>query len=113
MRRIENEQEGSDAWYQAELDMWNLMMENAKYLKDKAEKTSQTIEDMLGKIEETVKTRVAEEAKSSKGDFVYIDMGATRKGGEQYARQLLNSIKTDDPEAQKLIKEVAKKLGVK
>ena len=112
-QRIENEEEGSQEWNQAMLDMWNLMKDNADYLKKKAEETKNTIEDMLGKIEETVKTRVAEESKSTKGDFVYIDMGATRKGGEQYARQLLNSIKTDDPEAQKLIKEVAKRMGVK
>lgn len=112
-QRIENEEEGSEEWNSAMLDMWNLMKDNADYLKKKAEETKNTIEEMLGKIEETVRTRVAEESKSTKGDFVYIDMGATRKGGEQYARQLLNSIKTDDPEAQKLIKEVAKRMGVK
>lgn len=108
LQRIENEQEGSDEWYQAELDLWNLMMENAKYLKEKAEKTSQTIEDMLGRIEETAKTRVAEEAKTTKGDIIFFDVGASRDSAK-WIDSMIKAIKTNDPKAQELVNEFKKK----
>ena len=108
LQRIKNEKEGSEEWYAAELDLWNLMNENAKYLKDKAEKTSQTIEEMLGRIEETAKMRVAEEAKSQKGDVIFFDLGASRDG-TKFINSMLKAIKSNDPEAQKLIAEFRKK----
>lgn len=108
LQRIENEQEGSDEWYQAELDLWNLMMENAKYLKEKAEKTSQTIEEMLDKINETAKTRVAEEAKTAKGDIIFFDVGASRDSAK-WIDSMIKAIKTNDPKAQELVNEFKKK----
>ena len=108
LQRIKNEKEGSEEWYAAELDLWNLMNENAKYLKDKAEKTSQTIEEMLGRIEETAKMRVAEEAKSQKGDVIFFDLGASRDG-TKFINSMLKAIKSKDPEAKKLIAEFRKK----
>ncbi len=108
MDRIKNEKEGSEEWYEAELDLWNLMMENAKYLKEKAEKTTETIEQMLGRIEETAKMRVAEEAKSQKGDIIFFDLGASRDG-TKFINSMLKAIKSNDPEAQKLVEEFRKK----
>lgn len=108
MERIKKEKEGSEEWYEAELDLWNLMMENAKYLKDKAEKTTETIEQMLGRIEETAKMRVAEEAKSQKGDIVFFDLGASRDG-TKFINSMLKAIKSNDPDAQKLVEEFKKK----
>lgn len=108
MDRIKNEKEGSEEWYNAELDLWNLMIENAKYLKDKAEKTTETIEQMLDRIEETAKTRVAEEAKSKKGDIIFFDLGASRDG-TKFINSMLKAIKSNDPEAQKLVEEFRKK----
>ena len=108
MDRIKNEKEGSEEWYEAELDLWNLMMENAKYLKEKAEKTTESIEQMLGRIEETAKMRVAEEAKSQKGDIIFFDLGASRDG-TKFINSMLKAIKSNDPEAQKLVEEFRKK----
>ena len=108
LQRIKNEKEGSEEWYNAELDLWNLMQENAKYLKEKAEKTTASIEEMLGKIEETAKMRVAEEAKSQKGDIIFFDLGASRDG-TKFINSMLKAIKSNDPEAQKLIAEFRKK----
>ena len=84
------------------------MMENAKYLKEKAEKTSQTIEEMLDKINETAKTRVAEEAKTAKGDIIFFDVGASRDSAK-WIDSMIKAIKTNDPKAQELVNEFKKK----
>lgn len=109
MQRIENEEEGSEEWYQAELDLWNLMKQNAENVKKKAEETTKSIEAMLGKIEETSRMRVAEEAKSQKGDVIFFDLGATRNSGTMI-NNMLQAIKTNDPNAQKLVNEMRQKL---
>lgn len=109
MQRIENSEEGSEEWYAAELELWNLMADNAKYLKEKAEKTTATIEEMLGKIEETARTRVAEEAKSAKGDIVFFDLGSSREG-TQFINKMLDGIDANTPESQKFMKTLKQKL---
>lgn len=109
MQRIENSEEGSEEWYAAELDLWNLMADNAKYLKEKAEKTTSTIEEMLSKIEETARTRVTEEAKSAKGDIIFFDLGSSRDG-TQFINNMLDGINANTPETQKLVKTLKQKL---
>ena len=109
LQRIENYEEGSEEWQTAELELWNLMADNAKYLKEKAEKTTATIEEMLNKIEETARTRVAEEAKSAKGDIIFFDLGSSREG-TQFINKMLDGIDANTPESQKLMKTLKQKL---
>lgn len=106
MKRIHNEQEGSEEWYQAELDMWNLMQNNAEHLKQKADEATNAIEDALDRIEETVKTRVAEEAKSGKGDIIFMDLGDIRGKSSSAIDQIMKHIDLNTPEGQKLVKRL-------
>lgn len=106
MKRIHNEQEGSEEWYQAELDLWNLMQNNAEHLKQKADEATNAIEDALDRIEETVKTRVAEETKSGKGDIIFMDLGDIRGKSSSAIDQIMKHIDLNTPEGQKLVKRL-------
>ena len=99
----------SEEAYEAQREYWKLAQETAEYLSKKAEETKSKIEDMLDKIEETAKTRVAEEAKSTKGDIIFFDLGSSREGNN-YITKMLNAIKTNDKDAQKLVSEMKQKL---
>jgi len=109
MSRIANTQSGSDEWYVAQNDLFNLMIENAERLKQKAEEVNRSIEDMLGKIEETMRMRIAEERETSKGDVYFIDVGATRNS-QKMLDDMLAKVQTNDPQARLLIEEFRKKM---
>ena len=102
------EKDSEDA-YEAQREYWKLAQETAEYLSKKAEETKSKIEDMLDKIEETAKTRVAEEAKSTKGDIVFFDLGSSRDG-TQFINNMLDGINANTPETQKLVKTLKQKL---
>ena len=107
--RIGNAEEGSEEWFAAQNDLFNLMIENAEKLKEKAENMTRSIEDMLGKIEETMRMRIAEERQTAKGDVYFVDVGSTRNS-QQMLDRMLSAVKTNDPEAMKLIEEFKKKM---
>lgn len=107
--RIGNAEEGSEEWFAAQNDLFNLMIENAEKLKEKAENMTRSIEDMLGKIEETMRMRIAEERQTAKGDVYFVDVGSTRNS-QQMLDRMLAAVKTNDPEAMKLIEEFKKKM---
>lgn len=107
--RIGNAEEGSEEWFAAQNDLFNLMIENAEKLKEKAENMNRSIEDMLGKIEETMRMRIAEERQTAKGDVYFVDVGSTRNS-QQMLDRMLAAVKTNDPEAMKLIEEFKKKM---
>ena len=67
------------------------------------------MEDMLGKIEETMRMRIAEEKQTTKGDVYFVDVGSTRNS-QQMLDRMLASVKSNDPEAMKLIEEFKKKM---
>lgn len=102
-----------EEYYQAEYDLFGLMIENAERLKQKAEEVNRSIEDMLGKIEETMRMRIAEERETSKGDVYFIDAGATRNS-QKMLDDMLAKVQTNDPAARQLIEEFRKKMmGIK
>jgi len=107
--RISNAEYQSDEWFAAQNDLFNLMIENAEKLKEKAENMTRSIEDMLGKIEETMRMRIAEEKQTTKGDVYFVDVGSTRNS-QQMLDRMLASVKSNDPEAMKLIEEFKKKM---
>jgi hypothetical protein len=109
MTRINNTEKNSDEWFVAQNDLFNLMLENAQHLKDKAEKTQSKMEDMFDKIEETMRMRVAEERETTKGDFIFVDAGAQRDT-RQMLDDMIQAVKTNDPSAQKAIEEFRKKM---
>jgi hypothetical protein len=107
--RLKNTDTSSDKFYQAQTDLFNLMKERADHLKQKAEDASDSMEDMLGRIEETMRARIAEEAKTKKGDVYFVDVGQTRDAQKMLA-ELMERVKTNDPEALKLLEEFKKKM---
>jgi hypothetical protein len=111
--RISNAEEGSEEWFAAQNDLFNLMIENAERLKEKAENMTRSIEDMLGKIEETMRMRIAEERETSKGDVYFVDVGSTRNS-QKMLDDMLEKIQTGDPASRQLIEEFRKKMmGIK
>jgi hypothetical protein len=85
------------------------MIENAEKLKERAEEMNRSLEDMLGKIEETMRMRIAEERETAKGDVYFVDVGSTRDSQKMLDR-MLSAVKTNDPEAMALIEEFRKKM---
>lgn len=107
--RISNAEYQSDEWYAAQNDLFTLMIENAEKLKERAEEMNRSLEDMLGKIEETMRMRIAEERETAKGDVYFVDVGSTRDSQKMLDR-MLSAVKTNDPEAMALIEEFRKKM---
>ena len=111
--RIDNSTKDSDEWFAAQSDMFNLMIDNAIKMKEKAEEFNRSMEDMFGKIEETMRMRIAEERETSKGDVYFIDAGATRNS-QKMLDDMLAKVQTNDPQARQLIEEFRKKMmGIK
>jgi len=111
--RIDNSAKDSDEWFAAQSDMFNLMIDNAVKMKEKAEEFNRSMEDMFGKIEETMRMRIAEERETSKGDVYFIDAGATRNS-QKMLDDMLAKVQTNDPAARQLIEEFRKKMmGIK
>jgi hypothetical protein len=109
LQRIQNSEEKSTNWYAAQNDLFDLLMENAQHLKDKAEATQSKLEDMFDAIEETMRSRVAEERETAKGDFIFVDAGQHRDS-RQMLDDMIEAVKTNDPNAQKAIDEFRKKM---
>ena len=107
--RIANAEYQNEEWYTAQNDLFNLMIENAEKLKERAEEMNRSLEDMLGKIEETMRMRIAEERETAKGDVYFVDVGSTRDSQKMLDR-MLSAVKTNDPEAMALIEEFRKKM---
>jgi hypothetical protein len=111
--RIDNSVEDSDEWFAAQSDMFNLMIDNAIKMKEKAEEFNRSMENMFGKIEETMRMRIAEERETSKGDVYFVDVGATRNS-QKMLDDMLAKVQTNDPQARALIEEFRKKMmGIK
>jgi hypothetical protein len=85
------------------------MIENAEKMKAKAEEMNRSLEDMFGKIEETMRMRIAEEKQTAKGDVYFLDVGSTRNG-QQMLDRMLEAVKSNDPKAMTLIEEYKKKM---
>ncbi len=107
--RIANAEYQNEEWYAAQNDLFTLMIENAEKLKERAEEMNRSLEDMLGKIEETMRMRIAEERETAKGDVYFVDVGSTRDSQKMLDR-MLSAVKTNDPEAMALIEEFRKKM---
>ena len=107
--RIGNSEEKSEEWFTAQNDLFNLMIENAEKMKAKAEEMNRSLEDMFGKIEETMRMRIAEEKQTAKGDVYFLDVGSTRNG-QQMLDRMLEAVKSNDPKAMTLIEEYKKKM---
>jgi len=107
--RIGNSEEKSEEWFTAQNDLFNLMIENAEKMKEKAEEMNRSLEDMFGKIEETLRMRIGEERQTAKGDVYFVDVGSTRNS-QQMLDKMLSAVKSNDPEAMKLIEEFKKKM---
>ena len=107
--RIANAEYQNEEWYAAQNDLFILMIENAEKLKERAEEMNRSLEDMLGKIEETMRMRIAEERETAKGDVYFVDVGSTRDSQKMLDR-MLSAVKTNDPEAMALIEEFRKKM---
>ena len=107
--RIGNSEEKSDEWFAAQNDMFNLMIENAVKMKEKAEEANRTMEDMFGKIEETMRMRIAEERQTAKGDVYFVDAGSTRNS-QQMLDKMLSAVQSKDPNAMALIEEFKKRM---
>lgn len=111
--RIENTKgkEGmEEEYYQAEYDLYTLLIDNAERLKQKADEVNRSIEDMLGKIEETMRMRIAEERTTTKGDIIFMDVGSTRNS-QAMLDKMLAAIQTNDPKARELVEEFRKKMN--
>ena len=111
--RIENTKgkEGmEEEYYQAEYDLYTLLIDNAQRLKEKADEVNRSIEDMLGKIEETMRMRIAEERTTTKGDIIFMDVGSTRNS-QAMLDKMLAAIQTNDPKARELVEEFRKKMA--
>ncbi|MCK9319818.1 hypothetical protein, partial [Methanoculleus sp.] len=74
-----------------------------------AEEMNRSLEDMLGKIEETMRMRIAEERQTTKGDVYFVDVGATRDTQKMFDR-MVAAFKSNDPEAIKAMEELKKKM---
>jgi hypothetical protein len=97
-------------YYQAEYDLYTLLIDNAQKLKEKADEVNRSIEDMLGKIEETMRMRIAEEKTTTKGDIIFMDVGSTRNS-QAMLDKMLAAIQTNDPKARELVEEFRKKMS--
>jgi len=105
--KITSASKGSDAYFNAQEELFQLMLEKSEHLKAKSEDSMKALEDMLGAIGDTMKLRIAEEAKTSKGDIIFMDI---RSIGDM-AKEISNAIKNQDPKAAELVKELKRKLA--
>ena len=107
--RIRNAQNGSEEYFKAQEDLFALLKEKADHAKQTAEDTYAKIQESLDKIGETMKSRVAEEAKTAKGDTYFIDVGNTRNAQAQLDN-LMAAVKTNDPKAVQMLADFKKKM---
>ncbi len=113
LNRINNAERESDDWFAAQSDLFNLMIENAQKMKEKAKEAQCKMEDIFNKIEETMKMRVAEERTTQKGDIIFMDVGSSRDA-QKMLDKMISAAKTNDPSAIALIEEFKKKmLGIR
>lgn len=96
----------SEAYYAAQEELFALMQEKAENLKQKNADAMKALEDLLNGIGETMKLRISEEAKSSKGDVIFMDIRKT----EDMAAEISRLAKSNDPKCAELIATLKKKL---
>jgi len=107
--KIANAENGSTEYFAAFNELMQLLTEKTDHAKQAADKAMTGVEELLGKIEETMKLRIAEERKSVRGDAYFIDVGSTRNS-EKMLQDLLDKVKTGDPKAMQLIEDFKKKM---
>ena len=107
--KIANAEDGSTEYFAAFNELMQLLTEKTDHAKQAADKAMTGVEELLGKIEETMKLRIAEERKSVRGDAYFIDVGSTRNS-EKMLQELLDKVKTGDPKAMQLIEDFKKKM---
>ena len=113
MNKLNSAEDESAEWFDAQSEFFALMTENMEHAKEKAEKLQDDLNGMFGKIEETMRMRIAEEKETAKGDVYYFDVGETRDS-KVMLDKMLEAVKTNDPDAQKLIDAFRKKMmGIK
>jgi hypothetical protein len=104
--KISNSTVNGDEYYAAQEELFALMQEKAERLKQKNEDAMKALEDMLGGINDTMKLRISEEAKTSKGDIVFMDIRST---GDM-AAEISKAIKNKDPKTLELVNKLRKTL---
>jgi ElaB/YqjD/DUF883 family membrane-anchored ribosome-binding protein len=112
LQKLRNTTEGSDKWFEAQDELFDLLTEKANRAKDKAENSMDNLEKLFGSIDETLKMRLAEERKSAKGDTYFVD--TSKLGIDRYMmKDLADKIRANDPDASRLLEDLKRKmLGV-
>lgn len=109
-QKINNAKSGSDEYYDAQKELFDLMVERSNKLKQKANDATKKMEESLDAIAETLKMRMAEERKTTKGDIFYLDVTKTPGITPQDIESLRTAIKNGDPSAANLLETMKQKM---
>lgn len=105
---LNNQTEGTPEWAKALNDLFQFITDDAKRTKAKADEASKALNDSLSAIEATMKIRIAEERKSSKGDITYIDIN--NRDSRSLLDDMINRLDTSDPKAIEAINAMKQRL---
>jgi phage-related minor tail protein len=112
LNKINNAKDGTDEYYAAQQELFDLVTEKSQRAKDKAEDMFDNLQKLFESMDETLKLRFAEERQTTKGDTFFIDVSKFDINPAML-KELSTKIRNNDPDAARMVEELKyKMLGV-